>query len=94
MGTCKLRRRSDGVLIDVEYQYGCLYTGKQRVFEGYEVRVFLLGSRARIGHNNYSLQAALRWVASVCESAGFGLCVAGLADGYSESGLSFHTGFG
>lgn len=92
-GTCKLRRSRDGTLIDAEYLMGGVYTGKQRVFEGYQVAV-LLGSDPWIGRDNHSLRAALRKVASQCESAGFRLSVAGVADGYSESGLSSNTGFG
>lgn len=92
-GRCKLRRGSDSSLIEAEYGIGRLYTGKQRVFEGYQVSV-RLGPKHLVGRSNSSLRDALRRVANECESAGFRLCVAGLVDGYSESGLSSNSGFG
>jgi hypothetical protein len=84
----------DGEDHESRYDLGEVSTGRQRVFHRYYVRLFLPDGSHMIGEDAYGLRAALFDLDRQLQDRDMVLLVAGLEPNWSESGLSFNSGFG
>ncbi|MFO1255189.1 MAG: hypothetical protein U1E37_05910 [Sphingomonadaceae bacterium] len=87
-------------VIEGKYSYTCPFeigqiaTGKQRVFYGFFVRIHLHDGKLVAGEDRHTLRDALFDLNRLLEDRGMLLLAAGLEPRFSESCLSFNTGFG
>lgn len=79
---------------ETRYDLGEVSTGRQRVFHRYFVRLFLPDGSQLIGEDAYGLRAALFDLDRQLQERDMLLLVAGLEPNWSESGLSFNSGYG
>lgn len=77
-----------------DFQIGQITTGKQRVDHGFFVRIHLHDGALVTGEDRYTLRDALFDLNRQLEEKGMLLLAAGLEPRFSESGLSFNSGFG
>lgn len=83
-----------GVIVEVESQYGEVFTGRTEVFWGYFVRVKDALGREWLGEDRHSLRNAFRKAAEAAHSDGATIMAAGLSRDWRESGLSENSGWG
>lgn len=98
------RRKGDGWIYlhtqqgeskQATYQLAKVTTGKSRVFKGYRVLITLADSTQQWqGDDADSIVCALKNCAHAIATDGLLLNVAGLHSEFSESGLSYNSGFG
>lgn len=87
-------------VIEGKYSYTCPFeigqiaTGKQRVFHGFFVRIHLHDGTLVTGEDRHTLRDTLFDLNRQLEDRGMLLLAAGLEPRFSESALSFNTGFG
>ena len=75
------------------YEIGSVTTGRQRVFHSYYIKVTLPGEEVS-GHDLHSMHAALLDLDHQLRARKLILVAAGVEPSFSESGLSFNSGFG
>jgi hypothetical protein len=94
-GACKLE--NSGVVSECRYSLVSVYTGKQRVFQGYRLTIVCVGKEFIGEAQGENMSSALTMCVDELE-AEFGaeakLLVNGLDPNFKESGLSGNTGFG
>ena len=76
------------------YEMGIVETGRSRVFVGFYVRLMLEDREPVTGEDEHSLRGALCCMAEEIEPLGLHLDCVGLDADFSESGLSFNSGWG
>lgn len=76
------------------WRLGTIVTGRQRVFHAYFVEIVTPAGETYRGEDRYGIVAALESLADKIAVHGWTLAVAGLASKWSESGLSFNSGYG
>jgi len=84
----------DGHTIGAIFEMGTVTTGRQRVFHRYYIRVYVRDGSEFTGEDPYQLKAALSNLDHQLRAQNYLLLVAGLDPRFSESGLSFNSGFG
>ena len=85
---------ADGQIRTLQYRYGAVSTGRQRVHAGYFVEISA-GDQVRVmGRDQYGLVTALRSAADQLEAEGVTLKAAGTSPEFYETGLSFNSGRG
>ncbi len=94
------RETGKACVIEGKYSYTCTFhmgqitTGKQRVYHGFFVRIHLHDGTLVTGEDRHTLRDALFDLNRLLEGRGMLLLAAGLEPRFSESGLSFNSGFG
>lgn len=79
---------------EVTVQIGNVYTGKQKVFSGWFVKLALPSGEVKIVEDRYFLRGALRKLEDFLNAEGWSLNVIGLDPEWRESGLSANSGHG
>ena len=93
---CKVLNIETGEILDCKYELGTVSTGKQRVFYGYRIAVYI-GDKCIIGDSkgySESYRLALKDCNTKMAAEGFILLVAGNSSNYSESPMSGGAGCG
>ena len=96
VGTCKIRKKDSGEMIDASYERGILSTGKSRTFFGYQI-ILKIGAKTITGKSKgYSetYRLALADCNQQLETEGMKLLVAGNVASYNESPMSGGGGGG
>jgi ADP-ribosylglycohydrolase len=77
------------------YAFGAILTGKSRVWESYQITIDTLHGQFS-GRDSGSCRTALRQLQKAVHARfpNLFLLVAGLAEGFSESGMSYNSGYG
>jgi hypothetical protein len=83
-----------GAILGATYTMGIVSTGKARVFAGHFVSVTLNTGTELSAEDEHSVVAALRKLASHLAVVNLDLRCVGLDSGWTESGLSYNTGWG
>ena len=84
---------NDGSVVRACFELAEVSTGRTRAFHGYRLTVEVDGHVYR-GDDRHNAIEAVVACARELRSAGVELLVAGMAPGFSESGLSHNSGFG
>ena len=79
--------------IPANYAMASVSTGRSRVFHCYKLSVFV-GDSAYVGTDSRSLIGAVQACAENLRIAGLRMRIAATADAFSETGLSYNTGWG
>lgn len=92
-GTLNVTSQDGGEINIANYEIGTVSTGKSHSFYGYRL-VISWNTEKFTGNDRRTMIKALRDCAEQLWLAGFQINVVGLTKEYSESGLSFNSGFG
>lgn len=80
--------------IECPFEIGAICTGRQRVFHRYYIRVHLPDASTVTGEHKHTLRDALYALSDELNRRNLALLAAGLLNNWSESGLSFNSGYG